>query len=207
MTTKKKKKEKAKKNSNRPTDRSIRFEAMWAGRMSELVNKHNEMTTAIASMEVLVKQLVTSTASEIGKLYGTLEGHMQALSGLDLNILASAEVLKVVMQQLGIFTALFQKMGATVVPLTDAEVEEAKKWAEQNFNTVVAASFRTVKDRLELEAKEFREAQEKAEAEKAESKSVETELKKAMEVDTALGKSASGGPGSDYPEGAEIFRG
>lgn len=206
-------KNRQKKVSYPSVDRLVKFQNAWEAKQAELINKHNEIAAALGAIEAMVKQLASSMASEVGKLNGIIQGHMEALSGLDLNILASAEVLKELVGQITVLHAMLNKVSP--VNFSVEETLECKKQAEESFKKMVNSAFKTVRERLEREAQEFREAQERAKKEaeiaakeQAESQTIEKELKQSVENErTAIGASTSGGPGSDFPEGAEIFGG
>lgn len=79
---------------------------------------------------------------------------------------------------------------------------------------MVASSFKAVRERLEKDDQE-RKAQEAAVAAEAEKKAaevaeasvVEAELKKAAVDELSIARHTSGGSGSPFPDGAEIFGG
>jgi uncharacterized protein YdcH (DUF465 family) len=186
-------------------DAMVKLMTQVEAKQAELVNKHNELASAITAQEALTKNVVSAVVTELGKIGGTIEGHMQALSGLDLNILASAEVLRELTYQLSVLKARVATLGSTSV-----EFEMIKIESEELFGKMVSTAFSTVRERLELEARHRREEMEKAEqAQRSapESQTVEEELKNAQEADRNIVTNTTGGPGSDFPAGAEIFGG
>ena len=110
-----------------------------------------------------------------------------------------------------------QKIFADTLKVTEGELESIKYNAETWYKQLVSSAFETVKVKLERQRQEDRQAEEAARkaaeetAQKAsdieEAKSVEEELKNAESGDRIITASTSGGPGSDYPDGAEIWGG
>lgn len=98
--------------------------------------------------------------------------------------------------------------------LAESEVAQVRADAEKWYQQMVASSFKAVRERLEKDDQE-RKAQEAAaaaEAEKkaaevAEASAVEAELKKAAVDELSIAGHTSGGAGSPFPDGAEIFGG
>jgi hypothetical protein len=230
-------------------DRLAKFEAQWSGKQNELVKKHNELASQIVAIEQIVKQVAAFTASEMGKFQGTAASHISALarsvSGLDLNILALAEMLKEVIGQLTHVDAIFKRVhvattnilanshGAlsedgnirelkpedletfkNVLELSEQDMAKVKTDAEEWYQNLIMTAFKTAQERIATQEREAleREAKEKAEADKvaaaaAESENVEAELKKAADAERTIVTQTSGGPGTAFPEGADIFGG
>ena len=229
-------------------DKLAKFEMGWSTKQGELVAKHNELAAQITAVEGVVKNIAAYTAAELGKFQGIVVGQIQqvgqALAGLDLNILALAEIQKEVFGQLTQIDAVLQRMHSTtkkimvdskisidgqpVNPLTEqdirdfknalefaqSDIEEIKDRAHTWFQELTTSAFKTVRDRLEKEAEEARakaeeeqKAKEAAEKTAAETTSVEQECKDALLNEKTTIAAPTGGPGTDYPEGAEIFGG
>lgn len=159
----------------------------------------------------------------------------QATSAIDLNVLALAELTKEVVGQLTQIDAIFKKLGARLKfllgnnPAVQIEIDKAfdipveeisqiKAEAQKWYNEMVSFAFKTVQDRMAKEDQERREqeaaaaqaAKEAAEqqaASEAEAKVVEDELKKATLDDLSVAAHTSGGSGSPFPDGADIFGG
>lgn len=189
----------------------------------EIAQKHNDMAAQLAAMEGLTKQIAAFTASELGKIGGTLQRQIrsigEATNAIDVNVLALAEVLKEIISyitQIDYSLSAFRVTGNN----SDIEINSAmfaviKETASNRYKELVAASFKVVQDRLDQEdkerqAKEIAEAQlAKEAAEKAsaieESKRIETELQRAHLAERAIVPSVSGGAGSPFPQGAQIF--
>lgn len=100
--------------------------------------------------------------------------------------------------------------------LAESDVESIKANAEKWYGDLVASAFKIVRTRLDAEdeirrekeavaAQEAKEAVEKAAADEAETKAVEAEIQKANSDDLAVAATTSGGSGSPFPVGAEIF--
>lgn len=159
----------------------------------------------------------------------------KSVRGQDLNILAMGEVLKevvgqltqndVIMAQLVENSEKFlnsnvgpieerQKIFAKSFQIEDADIPEVKKRAEDWFKELVTSAFRTAQENMirqereadEAYAKELQKAKEAAE-EQAKTQSLEEELRQATRDERTVSSSTSGGPGSPFPEGAEIFGG
>ena len=102
--------------------------------------------------------------------------------------------------------------------ISGVEVTEIKTNAEKWYGDLVASAFKTVRERMEAEdaarrakeaalAQEAKEAAEKTAVNEAEEAAVAAEIQKANADDLAIASSVSGGSGSQFPEGAEIFGG
>lgn len=225
---------------HRVFDELAKFEAKWNGKQNELIKKHNEMGANMAAIEQMVKQMAGFMASEMGKFQGTVAQHIGTLgrttSGLDLNVLALAEISKEVFGQLTQIDALLKKIHSAtgklitgpvttealeefnkVLDLTEEEVKDVKADAEEWYKSILQSSFQAAQERImaaEKEALAQQKADEeaaKAAAEKAEAatekETVEAELKKAAEAEKTVVANVSGGPGAAFPEGADIFGG
>lgn len=98
--------------------------------------------------------------------------------------------------------------------LAESEIAEVRTTAKKWYDEMVASSFKAVRERLEKDDQERRAQAEAAaaEAEKAakdakESTDVESELKQASLDEMTVTGHTSGGSGSPFPDGAEIFGG
>lgn len=159
----------------------------------------------------------------------------QATHNIDLNVLALAELTKEVVGQLTQVDTIFKKLGGKLklllgnnpavqlkideaFDLSAEEISHVKAEAVKWYSDMVAFSFKTVQERLAKEDREREEqeaaaaqaAKEAAEAQEAaatEAQIVEAELKKANLDDMSVAAHTSGGSGSPYPDGADIFGG
>lgn len=230
-----------------PIDRIVKFEAEVAAKVNaqnkllgEVVTKHNDLAAKIEAVEHIAKQIAAFTASEMGKFQGTVMGHIGTLGrttqGLDLNVLAMAEILKEVVGQLTQADAIFQKLAANAATflnnsmldkeklfascfeLSEEEIATVKTEAEAWYKELLKSSFKTARESIEAAEAEAmareqaeREAAEKAalaaQADQKEEAAVEKELKDAATAERTVATSVSGGQGSPFPEGAEIFGG
>lgn len=234
-----------------PIDRQVQFEhainvktAAIAKICNEVVEKHNGLAAAIAAQEQVLKQIAGFTASELGKFQGETVSRFntiaRSLGGMDLNILALAEMAKEIVGQLTQTDTLFKKLHKAVadisvdhmtneksqtysvaLELTEAEIAEVKSSALEWYQDLVSSSFKKAQERADAQEKEAleKEAKEKAAAleaavkaeeaaaNKTEKETVESELKAASEAERSIVTDKSGGPGSAYPEGADIFGG
>lgn len=106
---------------HRIKDMLVKFEANVSSKIAEIANKHNDVVAKVAAIEGMVSQVAAFTASETGKFQGTVQGQMQTLgqsmSGIDLNVLALAELNKEVIGQLVQIDAIFKKLHGSVLNL------------------------------------------------------------------------------------------
>lgn len=204
-------------------DKLRQFEASWQAKQNELVKKHNELASQIVAIEALVKQVAGFAASEIGKFYGTMSKHIMTLGrttqGLDLNVLALAEIMKEVIGQLTQVDAMFKKLrnsdsAKNAMDLTEEDISQVKTDAESWFKDLMTSAFKTARDAIEAAEKEAVEKENKEQEKAAEiafSKeeqiAIEEELKNSARLENKIATNLSGGPGSDFPEGADIFGG
>lgn len=223
--------------------------------VNEIVAKQNDLAAHMMAVEGLAKNTAAFAASEMGKMGGSIQRHLndldQSASAIDLNVLALAELSKEVIGQLTQVDALIGRLHAatktmlsnshsglnesnpgfvhTLTPedleafrsalvLSDADVQEIKSTAETWYGKLVGSAFKTVRERMAAEeqarrekeaaaAQEAKEAAEKAASDQAETKAVATEIQKANAEELAVAVTTSGGSGSPFPEGAEIFGG
>ncbi len=159
----------------------------------------------------------------------------RGIRGQDLNILAMGEVLKEVVGQLTQTDAIFRKLMtnrdhfldgnlvqnetfAKCFELSAEEVEMVKKDAESWYTDLVRSAFKTAQEKVreqereadaayEAEQQRAKEAAEQAAAEQAKTQAIKDELEKATQDERSISASTSGGPGADFPKGAEIFGG
>jgi hypothetical protein len=203
--------------AHRMLDEMAKFEAGMSAKMAELVAKHNEITAKQAALEGALKNIASAIGNQFAVLFADRDvrdkEYAGALSGLDLNILALAEMMKEVFCQLRKTDVYIDNDGSPSNEAVEKIKEEGEKWMEE----VTKSAFKVVQDRLTAEAevrkaafeaeKKAKEEAAKAEVEKTEAQSVEAELRNAETVDRAVVAATSGGGGSVYPEGAEIFGG
>ncbi len=221
-----------------------KIEAQQNGKIAELVKKHNDLVASNAALEKMLQQVMGFTASEMGKHQGTITSHIGTLArsvdGLDLNVLALAELAKEMVGQLTQVDAIFKRFHETVgsllsthmtneetakynaaLELSEEEIANVRTEASEWYKKLVMSSFKTVQERraaaekeaaeaeakAKEEAKAAAEAAEKAEQDKTEAAVVNGELKAASEAERTVVANQSGGPGSAFPEGADIFGG
>lgn len=209
---------------HRVLDQMAKFEAKVNGKVSELINKHNDLAAKITALEAVIGQVAAYTASEMGRAQGQVQGQMQSigqsLSGIDLNILALAELNKEVIGQLTQIDVFFTKITSKSpeleggFDLSDEEVAKVKTDAQAWYSDLLKSSFSRAREVIEEQEKKLAEARAAAVAQEAETaraaaeeSSVEAELKKAEEIERQVVSATSGGEGSSFPEGAEIFGG
>jgi hypothetical protein len=192
-------------------------------KVKELVTRHNAIVENVAEVEKRQQQIAMFSAQEFGKLMAQQQ-HIatefsKSISHIDLNVLATAEILKEIFGQLSQVDRFIKKLanGANI-ELTESEVEEVKKegveWFQDNVNT----AFKLVRDRCEAEEQarlnELEKAKKEAEiaakttvGEKKEAEDVEKALQEAVIQERCIQTVGAGGPGANIPEGAEIFGG
>lgn len=195
--------------------------------IKDIADKHNEMAAHLMAVETLARNAGAFAASEIGKMGGTVQHQLNivgsATSAIDLNVLALAELTKEVVGQLTQIDVIFKKLRTLTsldgaLELVESEVAQVKTDATKWYNDMVASAFKSVRERLAKEDQERREqeaaatqaAKEAAEQQavsEAETKNVEDELKKANLDDLTVAAHTSGGSGSLFPDGADIFGG
>lgn len=157
----------------------------------------------------------------------------RSMNAVDLNVLALAELSKEVVGQLTQVDVIFRKLDKSLkfllgnnpaiqtqidkaFDLSEAEISEVKANAEKWYGDLVASAFKTVRARIDTEdaarrekeaaaTQEAKEAAEKAAADEAETKAVEAEIQRANIDDLSVASATSGGSGSPFPVGAEIF--
>lgn len=178
----------------------------------------------------------TEVAKANGTAQRQIHALMEQGDKIDMNVLVLAELAKEMIGQLTQIDALFQRLHEgtkkalgppttealqefdNALELAEADVAKIKEDATNWYHELVASSFKVVRQRLTDEAKAreekateqakaAKEAAEKAQAALDESQRVESELKKAAEGDRSLTPTTSGGPGTVFPEGADIFGG
>jgi hypothetical protein len=189
----------------------------------EVQEKHNDLAAHISAVEGIAKNTSAFAASEIGKMGGSVQRHLNDLdrstSAIDVNVLALAELAKELVGQITQIDVLLGRVhSANALELTEEDVKNIKNDAEKWYSNLVASAFKTVRERLNaedsdrkekesLEAQKAKEAAEKLAADQSEIKTIEEEIQKANSVDLSVASSASGGGGSTFPDGAEIFGG
>jgi hypothetical protein len=192
-------------------------------KIKELVAKHNEMAEKLAETEKRQQQIAIFSAQEFGKLMAQQQ-HIatefsKSIEHIDMNVLATAEILKELFGQLVQADRFIKKVanGATL-ELSEDEIGEVKKEAMEWFQTTVASAFKTVREKREAEDKARLEELEKAKKEaeeaakaavdsKAEAETSEKALQDAAIQERNVQTVGAGGPGADIPEGAEVFGG
>lgn len=91
-----------------------RIEAQQNGKIAELIKKHNDLAAAIAAQEQVMKQMAGFTAAEMGKFQGETAKHVSILArsvdGIDLNVLALAEMAKEIIGQLTQIDTVFKNL-------------------------------------------------------------------------------------------------
>lgn len=187
-----------------------------------------EQNKRIGELEKLQQKIATFAAAEFGKVLG----HQQTVAmefanttnHIDMNVLALAEVAKEIFGQLAQIDHVLQT--SIVKPSTDsgdlkldlnipdgeASIETIKTKAVEWYNQVTKSAFKIVNAQREQHAEKMRqeeaalkkEAEEAAQA-KTEAEVVEKELRSAEAPGVLM--PASGGEGSNIPEGADVFGG
>lgn len=210
--------------SHRLLDQMVKLEAKQDGKIAEIrkvcgevVEKHNNLAAAQVAHDQVLKQVAGFTASELGKTQGNVSIIGRSLEGIDRNVLALAELSREIIGQLTQVDALFKKLkqydARIEVELTAEEVATIKADAEKWHKELLKSAFAAADRRIEEQRTEAlqNDAAAKAAAEQAAVESqkmtVESELKNAMVSDRTSVALTSGGPGSEFPEGAEIFGG
>lgn len=203
-----------------------KFKLEVVNQLKDFAEKHNSLAAQVASLEGVLKNLMNFVASELGKGQGSFEARFisiaRSIRGVDVNVLAIAEMQKEIIGQLTQIDAVFQKLRSSgndlPIDLTEAEIEQVKTdagaWYQDLLQSAFVAAQESMKrqekaadEAYEAEQKRAKEAAEKLAAEQTQAQSIEDELKKAAANERAVTTSTSGGPGSDFPEGAEIFGG
>jgi hypothetical protein len=202
-------------------DDMAKFEVRWTAKQEEIVAKHNDLVTHMAGLEAAIKSIGSAAGTEIAKLVTGQELRDRefggALSGLDLNILAMAEIVKEIFGQLSQIDTLFDRIFSKAdlgASLSEDDRTGIKAKAEEWLKQVTISAFSTVQNRFAAEAKARQEAEQaaKEEAEKAasakqEAERVEKELQQAEATDRSLVGTTTGGAGTSFPEGADIWGG
>lgn len=237
--------------SHQVLDKIVKFEASQQAKMGELIAKHNSMAAQINAQEAIMKNMAAWIAQELGKAQGTHQGQIRLLrdsiGGMDLNVLALAEVCREMIGQFTQVDTVLKKLHASVekilidnrhgdasgrlveltqedikgfrdiLALSEAEIDTVKKDAQDWYADLLKASFKIAKDRIDeglaqekaaAEAEQAaKEAADKAVVDAEESKVVEAELQNASAAERTVAANVSGGPGSAFPEGAEVWGG
>ncbi len=194
------------------------FAASEIGKMNGTVHRHlhdldksvNAIDINVLALAELAKEVIgqlTQIDVLIGKFYSTTKtlfsNQFSGLAG------ESADVKALTQEDINAFQS--------AIDLTSEEIREVKERAERWYHDLVSIAFKTVRNRLDAEdaerkKKDSEEAQKaKEEAEKLatdqeEAKAMEDELRKANSSESSVAL-ISGGDGSPFPEGAEIFGG
>ena len=192
-------------------------------KIKELIAKHNAQATSLAETEKRQQQIALFSAQEFGKLMAQQQ-HIatefsKSIEHIDLNVLATAEILKEIFGQLSQIDCFIKKVanGANL-DLSEAEVEVVKKEATEWFQNTVASAFKTVRERREAEEKARLEELERAKKEAESAAQATADAKKEAEVaekalldaatqERSIQTVGAGGPGADIPEGADVFGG
>lgn len=180
------------------------FTAKWEvshremlAKQNELVAKHNDLTAQNAALEGLVQGFLKHVMSEQGKFQGLVQNHLQALGhgmyGVDVNVLALAEISKEILGQLTQVDFIFKKFHSgtkkiidnshgkppvllvpgdieafnNVLEISTSETDEIKNKAEAWYKDLLASAFKTAREKM---AQQEKEAHEKAAEEAAKAK-------------------------------------
>lgn len=205
------------KGANKFLEQLEKFAKQWNSKLDEVITKHNVLATRCKAIEETQEKIAKFAALEFGKIQA---GHQhvtnefaKSIDVLDLNVLTSAEILKEVFGQLQHIDELLKQ--DPVLATATVDLEAAKKQAETWYGEVTKAAFHRVQDmraehQRQREAEDLRakEAAEKAAEEKAnqEETSKAAEILRTAEAQTVHQTDGSG-PGSEIPEGAEVFGG
>lgn len=207
-------------------DRLRGFEVGWNTKMQELVTRHNDLSAKMAAIESVVNNVASFMAAEMGKQHGQVQGQFnsvgRSLDTVDLNIIALSEVVKELVGQLTQIDFIFRKLRDSgskfSLDLTEEELSQIKEDAEAWNKELLTSAFKSAQSIIKEQndkAKAAAVAQEMAAKEAAdaattaaaEAETVGRELRDAESVERSLTATASGGQGSQYPDGAEIFGG
>lgn len=202
------------------------FEVEWTKRQNELINKHNEIVAKVVALETLVNNIASFSAGELGKLAGISSQNFRWLADSCMdsqsNVMALSEMTKQVVGHLTQVDVLIQKTSkGEPISLSGEDLDGIKASSEQWYQKLLNDAFAVVRTRMEAEeaarvaaqksaeAAELRakEEMEKTAANAAEAQAIETELKNAGISERTSISNKSGGQGSSFPEGAEIFGG
>lgn len=159
-----------------------------------LAELSKEVIGQLTQVDVLITRLHSATKTLLSGTFSGLADTAQVKQLVPADILRFKEVLE--------FSAV--------------EVIEIKTTAEKWYSDLVASAFKTVRARIDAEdkarqekeavlAQEAKQAAEKTEADMSEAKVVQAEVQKATAEDLAVVAATSGGSGSPFPVGAEIF--
>jgi lysyl-tRNA synthetase class I len=185
---------------------------------SKLEERMDDFEKRLGSVHELIKQVALKCAQEIGRLTAQLGVNIESIDVVDTNLLATALVLKEVFGQLTQVDDMLKLLdskpeGKSLDQRVDetSVVERAQAW----YSDIVNSSLTRVREEKAEHYRKQKEAAEEAlknktehlptNVETEEKTRVENELKKAQSVD--LSSSASAGPGSEHPEGAQVFGG
>ncbi len=194
-------------------------------KLEAIERKLDEQSTQLASLRESINNVATKAdeqfqmvakacALQVGKLTAQLGANIHSLDDLDTNFLASVKVVKELVGQIVMLGAQLRILDPNTPmalpsdkPLEERVdgakiVEEAKAWYIELINDAL----NTVKLEKEQHEKEQRE---KAEA-TARAHQAAQDLIDAATTARAKGtleKPTTAGPGSDHPEGAQIFGG
>jgi hypothetical protein len=184
-----------------------------------------EVNEIVGKVDTLAKQVASYAAVECGKI-GTMNTiNAESIDKLDDNILCMANIMKEVFGQLSQIDEMLKLLdlkpdGKPLEERVDPDV--IRKAATAWYEDIVADGFRKVQAAKEAASKARQEAREKAAAEAAAAKekeiaamAVEKDRTEAAAAQEALNKAeepslvpaGAAGPGSDIPEGAEVFGG
>lgn len=194
------------------------FAASEIGKMGGTVHRHlhdldrsvNAIDINVLALAELAKELVgqvTQIDVIISKLHSAIDTVFSRVPG-GYNIDPPSKV------TYGAIREDFRKS----LELADSDVQELKTRAQKWYEDLVAAAFKTVRNRIDAEEaarkeKEIEEAQKAKEsaeqliADQTEAETIEDEMQKANSAELEVAVSVSGGDGSPFPDGAEIFGG
>lgn len=203
-----------------------KFKTEVIGVIKDLGEKHNALAAQVEAQGQMLQNIAGFVASKLGDFNGSTEARYisiaKSIRGVDLNVLAIGEMLKEVIGQLTQVDAfignLHTQTGTKALELSPEDIEALKKSAEEWYKELLRSAFAKAQENMreqeraadaayEAEQKKAKEAAEKAAAEQKEQQTLEDECKKAALDDQSLAAKTSGGQGSPFPEGAEIFGG
>lgn len=194
--------------------------------LPQVVQKVNQLATKLEEAVAVINKvsedqgkLAKIMAMELGKMGAIHKISTDALqkqfAHLDLNVLATAEVLREVFGQL---TQVDKYLGVLCAKASPEEnitltqsFQELREQSDLWWQNVTARAFTVVQERLaeddaKLEAEKLKakEAAEKAAKDKTEAEKVEAELRESEARNLAT---MNGGAGAEVPEGADVFGG
>lgn len=185
-------------------DKVDRFGASWEAKHNEVIEKFNQMANSVELLKEMQQKIATFAAGEFGKLAAQQQMVVQqfgnSLEHLDMNVLATAEILREVFGQLSQVDDVLKRVSPDI-EMDDEKIESLKAQATEWMREVTSAAFIVVQQRKVAEESTRKVAEESA-TQKIEMETIEKELAATTGIQQVL---STGGQGSDIPEGADVF--